>query len=98
MTLSRRIALRDLMVLAWRKFRFERGGATFAAALRHAWAWFKGEAARDAAAERYRSASQHQHLRVCSMLKSPIRRGLTGKTYAGRRAWEAGALTTRLGV
>jgi hypothetical protein len=98
MTEARRSFLRDVMHLAWRKFRFERGAFTFGSALRHAWAWFKGEAARKAAAERYRSAPQHREIVFRHTAQSPIRRSLTGKAYAFTLARDAGRLTSRLGA
>jgi hypothetical protein len=97
---ARRAYLSEIMNLAWSKFRFERLGATpcaFAAALRHAWAWSKGESARAAAATRWNEAASHRVVRVAPVALSPIRRSLTGKPYAARLAWDAGRLTSRLG-
>lgn len=90
--------LRDIMILAWRKFRFEHGAITFAAALRHAWSWHKGAVAREAATERYCSAPQRREIAFCHTAQSPIRRSLTGKAYAYSLARDAGRLTSRLGA
>lgn len=93
-----RETLRETMSLAWRKYRFERGAFTFAASLRHAWGWTKGAAARNAAAERYRTAPTHRTIYLRPMAQSPIRRSLTGKIYAATLARDAGSLTSRLGA
>jgi hypothetical protein len=90
--------LRDIMLLAWRKCGYERGAMPFSAALRHAWAWFRGAATREAAEERYRSAPQHRTLCLGSMVRSPIRRSLTGQYYAYTLARYAGRITSHLGA
>jgi hypothetical protein len=100
MSPARRAYLSDLMHLAWSKFRFERLGAapcTFATALRHAWAWTKGEAARAAAAARWNDATSRRTVHVAPTALSPIRRSLAGRPYANRLAYDAGRLTSRLG-
>jgi hypothetical protein len=97
---ARRAYLREIMHLAWSKFRFERLGATpctFAAALRHAWAWSKGESARVAATTRWNDATSRRTVHVAPTALSPIRRRLAGQPYAARNAWVAGRLTSRLG-
>ncbi len=86
------------MLGAWSKFRFKRGAVTFAAALRHSWAWLKGEAERAAATDRWEAAPQHRVMVLRSTTSSPIGRNLAGRPYAGRQAWEAGRLTSRLGL
>jgi hypothetical protein len=99
MSPARRQTLREIMQLAWRKFRWERSGVrpvTFADALRHAWEWVKGEAARIAAKARYDAAPAHRTVYLRNPVISPIRRTLTGP-YANRAAWDAGRLTTALG-
>lgn len=98
MTSAHRQTLREVMTLAWRKFRYERGGFTFAAALRHAWTWIKGAAARAASAERYASAPDKREICFTHTAQSPIRRSLTGKVYAYTLARDAGRLTSRLGA
>jgi hypothetical protein len=86
------------MTLAWSKFRYERGAFTFAAALSHAWSWQKGNAAREAAAKRYRAAAEHPMLYLRHNAKSPIQRSLAGRAYAYTQARDAGRLTSRLGA
>jgi len=94
MTQTRRTFLRELMDLAWRIFRQRHipgcNVRTFADAMRNAWSWVKRQAAPVVKATR--------HLRLNTMLQSPIRRSLGSQAYAGRRAWEAGRLTTSIGV
>lgn len=98
MTSSRRQTLRQIMQLAWSLYRAELHGPTprtFANALAGAWKWTKGAAARVAAAPRWTAGNTR--VAFGSMLQSPIRRELTGSTYAGRKAWEAGRVTSRIG-
>jgi hypothetical protein len=100
MTPERRNALREIMTLAWWKFRWERTGrapVTFADALRHAWEWVKGEAARVAAKARWDAAPAKRVVYLRSPGVSPISRSLRGQAYAGRKAWDAGRVTTSLG-
>jgi hypothetical protein len=97
MTTARRQSLREIMQGAWAKFRFERGKVTFAVALRHAWTWAKGEAARAAATERWETAPTHRVLYLTAPGSSPIRRSLSGQAYAGRQAWTASRTTSRFG-
>ncbi len=97
MTDQRKSQLRDTMQLAWRKFRFERGSVTFSAALRHAWAWFKGAAERAAQAARYATAPKRE-IHFTHTAQSPIRRSLIGKVYAYTLARDAGRLTSRIGA
>jgi hypothetical protein len=98
MTQARRSTLREIMTLAWRRFRYERGAYTFAASLRHAWAWVKGAADRAAQAARYAAAPHKTVLHLRHTAQSPIRRSLTGKVYAYSLARDAGRLTSRLGA
>lgn len=98
MSQCHRSFLREVMHLAWSKFRFERGAVTFSAALRHAWAWHNGAAAREAAAERYRNAPAHREIRFKHTAQSPIARSLTGRAYAYSLARDAGRLTSRIGA
>ena len=92
---ARRQFLREVMSLAWRKYRWERS-ITFADALRHAWEWVKSETARVAAKARHDAAPVKRTIYLRSPGLSPIRRSLTGP-YANRVAWDAGRLTTALG-
>jgi hypothetical protein len=100
MRAAHRQTLRDVMNLAWRKFCWERTGRTpisFADALRHAWEWVKGEAARAAAKARHDAAPAKRVVYLRSPGLSPISRSLQGQAYAGRKAWDAGRVTTSLG-
>lgn len=97
MTDDRKSQLREIMLLAWRKFRYERGAVSFSGALRHAWAWFKGAPGRAAQAARY-AAAPKQEIHFRHTAQSPIRRSLTGKVYAYTLARDAGRLTSRLGA
>lgn len=105
MTTGRREQLRQIMRLAWQKLRWEqdvRGLAyTLSQALRHAWAWFKGEAIREAeqkAAKATWATSRPQVTHLRSIIRSPIRRGLTGQRYAGSTDYRAAYTTARLGI
>lgn len=106
MTSERRSQLREIMVLAWQKVRWERVTMrrtySMADGLRHAWAWFKGAAQREAEAKAAKAAwdaaggvSGVTYLR--SPVRSAIRRSLTGQRYAGSRDYSAAYLTGRLG-
>lgn len=99
MSPTRREQLRHIMHLAWRKLRWERhhGHAfTMSAALKHAWAWVKGEPEREAARAAWAANPQPvMHLR--SIMRSPIRRALTGQRYAGSSDYRAAYTTARLG-
>lgn len=100
MTQERRTYLKDLMNLAWSLFRAEQNGPnprTFADALAGAWQWTKSRAERVAANQRWLNRASGREVSFGSMLQSPIRRSLTGQVYAGRRAWEAGRVTTSVG-
>jgi len=88
------------MTLAWDKFRFEARSlrpCSFSAALAHAWAWFKGAAARAAATARYENAPCKRTLVFNTMVRSPIRRSLTGQCYPNSRAAAAGYVTSMFG-
>lgn len=92
MRTERRNFLRRVMETAWYAFRNRHiGGSnirTFADALRNAWRFLKAKA---------RPAVQGPHLRLRSMVQSPIRRrSLTGP-YASRRAGELGYVTSMVG-
>lgn len=82
------------MLLAWRIFRSRRVGGsnvkTFADAMRNAWSWVKRQALPPV------PAGPTLHLR--SMLRSPIRRSLGGRAYAGRMSWDAGRVTSGVGA
>ncbi len=96
---GQRAQLRAVMALAWRKLRWEwdqRRGFTMSAALKHAWAWFKGAPARAAAEAAWANGPKHvTHLR--SILRSPIQRSLDGQNYAGALDYSAARLTARFG-
>ena len=91
---------RDVMLLAWSKFRYERRratGFTFAAALRHAWAWIKGEAVRVAAKATRDTMPARRVVHLRSVLRSPIDRAQAGQAHAGARAFKAAYTTTQFG-
>lgn len=90
MTEARRSFLRDVMQLAWRKFRFERGACDFGAALRNAWAWVKRRGLPPVAAGPV--------LQLRTMVQSPTHRAMTGQPYAFDRAYRAGRFTSRMGA
>jgi hypothetical protein len=99
MNQQRRDTLRRIMALAWSLYRAELNGPsprTFANALAGAWSWFKGKAARIAAAPQWARGGT-VHVRLSSMGMSPVSRSLQGQAYAGRKAWDAGRVTTSLG-
>ena len=107
MTTERRQHLREIMALAWQKVRWERVTMrrvySMADGLRHAWAWFKGAAQREAAEKAAKAdwdaaggLAGVTHLR--NVVRSPIRRSLTGQRYAGSRDYSAAYTTSRLGV
>lgn len=96
MTSERRTFLRDIMELAWDLYRSDPARG-FADALRGAWRWTKGRAARIASAPRWAKGSRPRTVAFGSMLQSPIRRSLTGLSYAATRAREAGYLTSTMG-
>lgn len=87
------------MSLAWQKLRWERDHGrvyTMSQALKHAWSWVKGEAEREAARAAWAANPQPvTHLR--SILRSPIRRSLTGQRYAGASDHRGAYTTARLG-
>jgi hypothetical protein len=96
--------LRKVMLLAWQKLGWERNalGRTYSLseALRHAWAWIKGEAARkagEAAASAAWAASGHRTTQLRSPVRSPVSRALRGQRYAGATDRRAAYLTGRLG-
>ena len=101
---EQRSFLAQIMRLAWQKARWERAtmkrNYTMSEALRHAWAWFKGEAVRAAAqaacaASWAASGSRVTHLR--SIMRSPIDRSLSGRRYGETDAHRAAYTTARLG-
>lgn len=90
---------REVMALAWDKFRFEAGRAypwTFGAALAHAWRWIKGAAERDAARLAW-AASDKRITYLRSPIASPTSRRLAGCAYAGVLDRQAGYTIARLG-
>jgi hypothetical protein len=92
---------REVMVLAWGKFRYEAHratGFTFAAALRHAWAWIKGAAARATAALAWAAIPAKRVLHLRSVVRSPIDRSLAGGAHAGTLAFKAAYTTARVGA
>jgi hypothetical protein len=104
MSNDRRTFLSRVMSLAWRKVRWERNALrrpySLSEALRHAWAWFKGEAARTAqqaacAASWGATGGTVTHLR--STVRSPIDRSLLGRRYGKTDAYRASYTTARLG-
>jgi hypothetical protein len=105
MSRERREHLRQIMLLAWQKLRWERhlrkARCSLSDALRHAWAWFKAAPQREAeqmAAEAAWNASWPHVTHLRSILRSPIRRSLTGQFYAGASDHRAAYTTARLGV
>lgn len=101
MTPDRLTFLSSLMRRAWSIWRTrDLPGvhvSTFGDALRLAWAWVKGAAAREAAEARYQNAPTHATIHLRSMLQSPIRRSLTGQAYADTLFRDAGRVTSALG-
>lgn len=95
MNTARRSYLREVMNLAWGLLRSDPSRG-FADALRGAWTWTKGRAARIANAPRWAKADRPMSLSLGSMVQSPIRRSMTGP-YAGDRARTAGRLTSVIG-
>jgi len=90
---------RDVMNLAWALFRAEvnrPSPRTFADALAGAWRFFKRQAER--IAPKWATGSQPRHVRLGSMIRSPIARTFTGQAYAGVRAAAAGYATSRIGA
>ena len=101
MTPARRAFLSGLLSRAWSIWRARDlpgvNCASFADALRRAWAWEKAATDRAEADARYRSAPARATVQLRSMLQSPIRRGLTGKAYANGLFRDAGRVTSALG-
>ena len=90
---------RDVMQLAWGLFRSALNSTdprTFADALTGAWRWVKNAAKRVAPA--WAKGGQVRHVRLRSMVTSPIARSLTGQAYAGVNAASAGYVTSRFGA
>ncbi|HZZ32386.1 MAG TPA: hypothetical protein VFE10_10370 [Phenylobacterium sp.] len=101
MNAQQRLFLKETMDLAWGLYRAELRGPdprTFAQSLAGAWRWMKGAAARKAAAPAWARGTHARTMSLGSMVQSPIRRSLSGAAYAGRRSWEAGRTTTRIGA
>lgn len=88
---------REVMKTAWSLFRAapSRG---FADALSGAWRWVKGAAERAAEAAAWMRRNAGRQVRLGSMVRSPIRRSLTGCAYAGANAASAGYHTSRIGA
>jgi cation transport regulator ChaB len=104
MTAERRDHLRQIMTLAWQKLRWERSVMcrpfSLSQALQHAWAWFKAADQREAeqkAAQAAWSAAKPQVTHLRSIMRSPIRRSLTGQRDAGGKDFRAAYTTARLG-
>ena len=90
-------------MLAWQKLRWEQRrqrSYTMGEALKHAWAWFKGAADREAQrieADAAWAASGRRITQLRSPVHSPIRRSLAGTPYAGATDYRAAYATARLG-
>jgi hypothetical protein len=87
------------MAMAWGLYRAELNGPdprTFADALAGAWRVRKRSEVWGALP--WADRSRPRHLRIRSMVQSPIRRSLGGQPYASTRAAGAGYLTSRLGA
>lgn len=97
MNTERRETLRQVMQTAWGLFRAEAGRRTFADALAGAWRWVKNSAARAAANAAWAARNRGRTVSYGTMLQSPIRRSLGAQPYAGRRAGEAGYVTSMIG-
>jgi len=97
MSQNRRTFLRDLMTLAWGLFRADRSRG-FADALTGAWRWMKRRGERAATVPSWAKGTHSRTAILGSMLQSPIRRSLSGQTYAEPRARAAGYLTSRIGA
>ncbi len=93
MTPARRQSLRQIMLQAWSIYRARAvpgcNVRTFGDALRNAWAWITRKPP---------VVAPVRNLHLRPMVQSPIARTLAGQAYAGRRAWDAGRLTSRLGA
>lgn len=89
---------REVMELAWDLFRAaakEANPRTFANALAGAWRWVKGRAERLAKAPKWTRTGGH--VRLNTMLQSPVRRSLGAQAYAGVSAARADYVTTCVG-
>jgi anti-sigma factor ChrR (cupin superfamily) len=90
---------RDVMQVAWGLFRSDANSAnprSFADALTGAWRWVKNLA--KLAVPAWAKGGQVRHIRLRSMVTSPIARSLTGQAYAGLNAASAGYVTSRFGA
>lgn len=92
MTAPRRAFLRQIMQTAWYAYRNRAipgsNVRTFADALQNAWRFHKAKA---------QPAASGPHLRLRSMVQSPIRRSMTGPYKNNRAAW-AGRTTLAVGL
>lgn len=88
---------REVMKTAWSLFRADRSRG-FADALAGAWRWVKRAAERAAETAAWMRRAAGRHVRLGSMVRSPIRRSLTGQAYAGVNAARAGYQTSRIGA
>lgn len=90
---ERRDFLRNVMCQAWAIYRQRHipgcNVRSFADAMRNAWAWLRRNAVPVAPATR--------HLRLNTMVQSPIRRSLGGQAYAYTDARWAGRTTSAVG-
>ena len=90
---------RDVMTMAWGLYRAELKGSnprTFADALAGAWRWIKKSAARAVEAAAWMARNAGQEVAFRSMIRSPIRRAMSGP-YAASRARSAGYVTSTIG-
>ncbi len=101
MTTERREYLRRIMRLAWGLYRSDLDSThprTFSDARSGAWRWIRGEAARmvEAAAWARKIKARGGQLSP-ELIRSPIRRSLTGQGCVGARDYHAAYTTARLG-
>lgn len=96
-TATHREMLRKVMNAAWGLFRAEPGRG-FADALAGAWRWVKRAAERVAEAAAWTRRTSGKHVRMASMIRSPIRRAMAGQPYAGVAFARANYLTSRIGA
>lgn len=93
MNQERRDFLRKVMSQAWAIYRQRHipgcNVRSFGDAMRNAWAWLRRNA--------IPAAPVTRHLRLNTMVASPIRRSLGGKAYAYTDARWAGRTTTAMG-
>jgi hypothetical protein len=98
---QRRQFLREIMVLAWDLYRTDLRSShprTFADALAGAWRWTKRKAERQAETAAWvRRVKANDGKLSPSLIRSPIRRSLTGHRYVGACDFAAAYSTARLG-